>query len=137
MEINDKKLKQILKEQSDDFKRHVDTLAEDFHSQVKLIGEQYSSIKETLDLHTQILDSHTKTLESHTAAITSIKETLGNHTQTLDSHTEMIGSMKEDVEIIKTNTEFVKNSLKRKVDIEEFSVLEKRVAALESKVRAR
>lgn len=33
--------------------------------------------------------------------------------------------------------EFIKNSLKRKVDIEEFAVLEKRVAALESKVRAR
>ncbi len=130
MEINDKKLKQILKEQSNDFKRHVSTLAEDFHSQVKLIGEQYSSIKETLDSHTKILDSHTKTLESHTTAITSIKDTL-------DYHTEMLGSMKEDVEIIKTDMEFVKNSLKRKVDIDEFSVLEKRVAALESKVRAR
>ncbi len=68
MEINDKKLKQILKEQSDDFKRHVDTLADDFkrhtsalseefHSQVKLIGEQYSSIKETLDSHTEMIVS--------------------------------------------------------------------------------
>ncbi len=102
MEINDKKLKQILKEQSDDFKRHVDTLAEDFHSQVKLIGEQYSSIKETLD-----------------------------------SHTEMIVSMKEDIEITKVDVEFIKNSLKRKIDVDEFSILEKRVAALESKVRAR
>lgn len=116
MEINDKKLKQILKEQSNDFKRHIDTLAEDFHSQVKLIGEQYSSIKETLD--------------AHTADIASIKETLS-------SHTEMIVSMKEDIEITKVDVEFIKNSLKRKVDIEEFSVLEKRVAALESKVRVR
>jgi len=102
MEINDKKLKQILKEQSEDFKRHVDTLAEDFHSHVKLIGEQYGSIKETLD-----------------------------------SHTEMIVSLKEDMEIVKVDMEFIKNSLKTKVDIEEFSVLEKRVAALESKVRTR
>ena len=116
MEINDKELKQILKEQSEDFKRHTSTLAEDFHSQVKLISEQYGSIKETLD--------------AHTADITSIKGTL-------DYHTEMIGSIKEDVEIIKTDMEIVKNSLKRKVDIEEFSVLEKRVDALESKVRAR
>ncbi len=130
MEINDKKLKQILKEQSNDFKRHVSTLAEDFHSQVKLIGEQYSSIKETLDSHTKVLDSHTKTLESHTAAITSIKDTL-------DYHTEMLGSIKEDIEITKVDVEFIKNSLKRKVDIDEFSILEKRVAALESKVRTR
>ncbi len=102
MEITDKKLKQILKEQSKDFKRHVSTLAEDFHSQVKLIGEQYTSIKETLN-----------------------------------SHTEMIGSMKEDIGIMKVDMEFIKNSLKRKVDIDEFSVLEKRVSALESKVRTR
>lgn len=49
----------------------------------------------------------------------------------------MIVSLKEDMDIVKTDMEFVKNSLKRKVDIEEFSVLEKRVSALESKVRAR
>lgn len=49
----------------------------------------------------------------------------------------MIGSIKEDIGIIKTDMEFVKNSLKRKVDIEEFSVLEKRVSALESKVITR
>jgi hypothetical protein len=49
----------------------------------------------------------------------------------------MLGSIKEDVKIIKTNMELVKNSLKRKVDIDEFLILEKRVAALESKVRTR
>jgi hypothetical protein len=38
----------------------------------------------------------------------------------------MIGSMKEDIGIIKTDVEIVKNSLKRQVDIEEFSVLEKK-----------
>lgn len=130
MEINNKELKQILKEQSDDFKRYVDTLAEDFHSQVKLIGEQYGSIKETLDTHTKILDSHTKTLEFHIDAITSIKDTL-------DYHTEMLGSMKEDMEIVKTDMGFVRNFLKRKIDIDEFSVLERRVTVLESKVRAR
>ncbi len=91
-----------MKEQNGDFKRHTSTLAEDFHSQVKLIGEQYSSIKETLDYHT-----------------------------------EMIGSMKEDIGIMKTDMEFIKNSLKKKVDIDEFAILEKRVSALESKVRAR
>jgi len=47
----------------------------------------------------------------------------------------MIVSMKEDIEITKVDVEFIKNSLKRKVDVDEFSVLEKRVAALESKVK--
>ncbi len=39
--------------------------------------------------------------------------------------------MKEDIEIMKVDMEFVKNSLKRKVDIDEVSILEKRVAALD------
>lgn len=41
------------------------------------------------------------------------------------------------MEIVKTDIEFVMNSLKDKVDIDEFPDLEKRVTALESKVRTR
>ena len=58
--------------------------------------------------------------------------------KTLDSHTEMIGNLavdmtivKRDIEIIKTDIEFIKGGLKKKVDAEEFSMLERRVALLE------
>jgi hypothetical protein len=52
----------------------------------------------------------------------------------LDSHTEIIASIKEDMEIVKINVELIKDSLKRKVDIDEFATLERRVGVLEAKM---
>jgi len=46
---------------------------------------------------------------------------------------EMTAKNTEDIEIIKSDIEFIKNSLKKKIDIDEFVVLEKRVALLERK----
>lgn len=105
MEINEKKLKGILKEQREEYQRYLDVLKEDFDGKVKLIAEQYDSIKETLN----------------------------SHTETLNSHTEMIASTKEDIEIMKVDIAFIKNGLKKKVDAEEFEALETRVAILEAK----
>lgn len=53
----------------------------------------------------------------------------------LDSHSEMFGSLLEDVQIIKTDVQFLKSALKKKVDYEEFAALEKRVALLEAKMK--
>jgi hypothetical protein len=103
MDINEKNLEKILKEQREDYQRYLGVLAEDFESKTDLIAEQYLDIKKTLDFHTE----------------------------TLDSHTEMIGKLTVDMEIVKTDIEFMKNSLKRKVDLEEFEALEKRVLRLE------
>ena len=123
MEINEKKLKGILKEQrleyqkyaekqTEDYKRYLGVLREDFDSKVSLLVGQYNSIMETLGSHTKQLDSHT---------------------EILNSHTEMIGSMKVDIEIMKVDVSFIKNGLKSKVDVEEFMSLERRVAILEAK----
>ena len=62
-----------------------------------------------------------------------IKKILDSHTEILDSHTEMIGSIKMDIEVIKEDITFIKGGLKRKVDAEEFLVLERRVALLEKR----
>ena len=114
MEITEQKLKEILKEQREEYQRYLGTLQEDFDSKVKLLAEQYDSIR--------------KTLESHS-------ETLESHSEILKSHSEMIASMKEDIEIMKIDIAFIKNSLKKKVDVEEFQALESRVAVLEAKIR--
>jgi hypothetical protein len=53
----------------------------------------------------------------------------------LTSHTEMIGSLMEDIQIIKSDVQFLKSELKKKVDYEEFDALVKRVSLLESKNR--
>lgn len=39
----------------------------------------------------------------------------------------------ENMEIVKTDLEFIKHALKKKVDVDEFAVLERRVAMLENR----
>ncbi len=92
--------------------RHLGVYVERVNDGVKLIAEQYGSINKKLDTHTAILDKHSKIL---------------------DSHTEMIGNLTLDVSIIKQDVEFIKSSFKRKIDVEEFSMLEHRVALLEKR----
>jgi len=92
--------------------RRLGVFIERVDSNVGLIAEQQGDIKKILDSHTEILDSHT---------------------EILDSHTEMIGSIKMNIEVIKEDITFIKGGLKRKVDAEEFLVLERRVALLEKR----
>lgn len=63
--------------------------------------------------------------------VSLVVEQYGDIKKTLDNHTEMIGSIKIDIEVIKADITFIKGGLKRKVDTEEFSILERRVALLE------
>ena len=140
--MDNKDIKKITYEVSNEGKRYIGILKEDFDSKVQLIAEQYASIKETLDLHTRILESHSQTLESHSQILNfhsqileSHTKTLESHTKTLDSHTEMIAGMKEDIEIMKVDVQFIKGSLKQKVDVEEFEALARRVAILEAKMK--
>ncbi|MBI2099870.1 MAG: hypothetical protein HYT48_00845 [Candidatus Vogelbacteria bacterium] len=51
----------------------------------------------------------------------------------LKSNTEMIGKMAVDIEIIKEDIAFIKGDLKKKVDLDEFRTLERRVALLEKR----
>ncbi|HYA87723.1 MAG TPA: hypothetical protein VEI57_11745 [Nitrospirota bacterium] len=48
---------------------------------------------------------------------------------------EQVATLTGDMQIVKTDLEFIKSSLRKKVDYDEFSALEKRVAMLEAKVR--
>ncbi len=85
--------------------RGLGAMIEHVDDKVSLVAEQYGDIKKTLD----------------------------NHTKILDNHTEMIGYVKMDIEVIKADIAFIKGGLKRKVDVEEFSALERRVALLENR----
>lgn len=49
-------LKGLLKEQTEEIKRHNKVLQKDFTSQVKTIGEQYSSLNEKVDKLTKTVD---------------------------------------------------------------------------------
>lgn len=98
----------VLQDKSDtDIKRYTGALSEEFKGQVKAVAEQYSDLQKD---------------------VSGIKKTL-------ESHSEMIGKLAVDVEIVKANVEFIKGSLKKKVDYDEFLALERRMSLLESKVK--
>ena len=71
--------------------------------------------------------------EDFQGKVTVVAEQYGTIVKKLDSHTEMIGKLAVDMEIVKTNVEFMKDSLKKKVDYDEFIALERRVHSLEGK----
>ena len=95
-----KDFSEVLKPYTEEVKRHMSVLNEDFKGQVKIVAEQFEGLNKKLD-----------------------------------SHTEMIAKVATDVEIVKTDIEFIKGGLRKKVDYDEFITLEKRVAAVESKIR--
>jgi GTPase involved in cell partitioning and DNA repair len=102
-------VKKIKSNNSTEEIRHFGVLLEGMDNKWDLVAEQYGDIKKTLD----------------------------SHTKTLASHTEMIAQIIIDLAINKENVEFIKNSLKKKIDVEEFSALEKRVILLERKLSVR
>jgi len=91
-------IKTLLKEQTEEIKRHMDVLGEDFDNKTGLLVESVSGIQEQL---------------------VALKEMVAKNT--------------EDIEVIKSDAQIIKQSLKRKVDLEEFEALEKRIVALETK----
>jgi len=109
MEINEKKLKGILEKHKKDTEAKIEIKIDEMKRYFDVVREDFDS---KVKLITEQYDS--------------IRETL-------DSHTEMIVSMKEDIEIMKIDIAFIKAGLKKKVDLEEFEALERRVAILEAK----
>ncbi|MDO8729234.1 MAG: hypothetical protein Q7K26_05135 [bacterium] len=60
-----------------------------------------------------------------------IKKDTGMIRKTIDVHTEMIGKLAVNIEIVKEDIEFIKSGFKKKVDVEEFAALSRRVSLLE------
>ncbi len=104
----------------------------DLSATERRFGVVLENIDSKMDL---VLEGHQALDTKFSKKIDKVDEKLEDIGEKIDIHTEMIGSMATDVEIIKSNIEFIKNSLKKKVDIDEFAVLEKRVALLERKLQ--
>lgn len=90
------------------------------------VGALLEHVDEKVDLVIEQFGGINRKLDEHTRQFERINETL-------NSHTEMLGSVMVDLEVVKTDIEFIKHSLKRKVDIDEFAALERRVALLEKR----
>lgn len=121
MEINKKELKKILKEQRKEYQNFIGVLKEDFESKVDVIGEGNEIIKEKLDATFEMVGK--------------LNEKTDGLSNKADATFEMVGEMKIDMEVVKSDISFIKNSLKQKVDKDEFISLEKRVILLENKFK--
>ncbi len=113
MEINEEKLREILKGQQQEYQRHLGILTESFESQVKIVAESVSGIQQQL---------------------IAIREMVAMNTKNIEVIREMVAMNSKDIEIIKADIQFIKQSFKHKIDLEEFENLEKRVLFLEKKV---
>lgn len=128
--------------------RHLGVLVERTDHNVSVIAEQYGDIKADIGgMKNEIggIKSDIGGIKGEIGGIKAdiggmkseiggIKSDIGGIKKTLDSHTEMIGNLTVNLEIVKNDVEFIKQGMKRKVDAEEFSALERRVALLEKRV---
>lgn len=63
MEINEKNLKEILKEQREEYQRYLGVVTEDFQSQVKLVAESVLGIQEQLSAIRDMVAKNTEDIE--------------------------------------------------------------------------
>ena len=162
MEINEEKLKEILKEQRKEFQDYIGVISEDFKSEVKLVAEvltgqqeQLSAIKDMIAKNTEaiivlqgqviamrdMIVKNTEAISSLQVQVKAMQEMIIKNTESIkDFQIQVISVRKtvaentKDTEIIKNDTQFIKQNFKQKVDRDEFNFLEKRVLALENKI---
>jgi transcriptional regulator CtsR len=91
----------------------------------EILGEQKAEFQHVVRIFKANLESKINLIAEQYPEIKSTQKT----------QTEMIGSLMEDSQIIKSDVQFLKAELKKKVDYDEFDALTKRVALLESKIK--
>ncbi len=91
----------------------------------EILTEQRTEFQHVVGIFKEDLESKINLIAEQYQEIKSTQKT----------QTEMIGSLMEDVQIIKSDVQFLKVELKRKVDYDEFDALTKRVSLLEAKSR--
>lgn len=99
--------------------RHLGVVIESVNDNVKLVAEQHGDIKKDINGIKYTLNSHTEMIGNLAVDMTIVK---------MD-----ITAIRKDIEIMKSDIEFIKGGLKKKVDIDEFSALERRVLLLEKR----
>lgn len=130
--------KKVIKQLLDTQTKSINTMIEkrfDLHTQ---------TIEKRLDLHTQTIEkrfeNQTKELvkeaESHERVILEeFEHRLSVVAEMVVDHTEKLNAIMEIGAMNTETLEFVKSMLKRRVDIDEYEKLEKRVSVLEKKLR--
>ncbi|OIO46907.1 MAG: hypothetical protein COY09_01705 [Candidatus Portnoybacteria bacterium CG_4_10_14_0_2_um_filter_39_11] len=163
MEINEKKLVQILKEQRTEFQQYVDSKFKIVDKRSDQTDKKLEQVDRRLDQVDQGLSRTDKRLEQvdrkldqvdkrfelndsnfqrylgvvaedFASKFNLLAESIAGVQEQLIAIRDMVAKNTEDIEIIKMDISFMKHELKRKVDQDEFGVLEKRVLLLEKKL---
>lgn len=107
------------KEQDEQTKRYMRMLSEDFQSKVRMIGEQYLSIKEKLDATFEMTGETKEEVEMIKIDIRIMKQD--------------IKDLKKNDAVMNKNIIEIKKKLDYKTDLEVLNELEDRVVLLERK----
>lgn len=100
-------------EKTTETQRHFEVLTEHMDGKFQLLTEQVAANTEKLEEHSAILKEHSQRFD-----IIDVK----------------FAGIDENLDIMKTDLEFIKNELKQKVSRDEFVFLEKRVSMIETKL---
>ena len=111
--------------------RRLGVLIEHVDSSVGLIAEQQGDIKKDISGIKKTLNTHTEMIGELKVDLEIVKGDVKTTKDDLEIVKKDVKTTKVDIEIIKTDIEFIKNSIKKKVDIDEFAALERRVLLLE------
>lgn len=111
--MDEQKLKIILEEQRKQYENYFGVVAERLESQNKLIAESVLGVQEQLIV---------------------LRNIVAKNSESMKNLHVMVAKNAENIEIIKSDVQFIKQGLKRKVDQDEFENLEKRVIFLEKKI---
>ena len=119
MDIQEKELKEILKDQREEFQRYLGVLAENFGSQLKLVIESLKGTQDQLIALRQMVAQNTEDIIKIQAQLVAIREMVAKNT--------------EDIEIMGMDLHIIKDDLTEKISRADFKIIEKRVDLLEKK----
>src|SRR3990167_7207058 len=125
MELTDQSLKEILKEQREEYQRYLGILQEESQSQFKLLAEALDGVEQKLDATFEELG---RFKEETAENFTRVDERLDHIELRLDR-------IETEVRSIKNELQELKHTLTNKTDIEKFQELEKRVMRIEEALK--
>jgi chromosome segregation ATPase len=124
-----------LKEQTKEIARNMGALSEEFQSRTSAIAEQFSGLNEKINLNTEMIGTLMVDMTEVKEKVDILTEDMTEVKETLNKHSGKLDSLSSDVSVMKDNIEIIKTDVKKKVDHEEFSMLERRVSYIESKIK--
>ena len=119
MEIQEKELKEILKDQREEYQRYLSILAENFESQLKLVIKSLKGTQDQLIALRQMVAQNTEDIMKIQVQLVALREMAAKNT--------------EDIEIMGMDLHIIKDDLTEKISRADFKIIEKRVDLLEKK----